>query len=106
LTRKPPATAKFDRAVTELLLLKPGRFSEIKTDNVHLIKSDGEKEAEEAEENSKEDDKADEDVANDQKRRKAMPIRDITCLGYSPLKMNLCSSFGQLSYHSAPLGNR
>ncbi|KAG7529521.1 hypothetical protein FFLO_05589 [Filobasidium floriforme] len=79
---KPPATAKFDRAVTELLLLKPGRFSEIKADNVHLIKSDGEKEAEEVEENSKEDDKVDEDVANDQKRRKELSAEEMGMMKY------------------------
>jgi hypothetical protein len=82
LHRKPPATAKFDRAVTELLLLKPGRFSEIKADNVHLIKSDGEKEAEEAEEDSREDDKVDEDVANDQKRRKELSAEEMGMMKY------------------------
>lgn len=80
--RKPPATAKFDRAVTELLLLKPGRFSEIKADNVHLIKIDGEKEAEEAEEDSQEDDKVDEDVANDQKRRKELTAEEMGMMKY------------------------
>lgn len=39
LLRKPPATADFDRAVIELFELKPGKFSEIKTDNVHQFKS-------------------------------------------------------------------
>jgi hypothetical protein len=82
LTRKPPATAKFDRAVTELLLLKPGRFSEIKADNVHLIKTDDEKEAEGVEENTKEDDTVDEDLANDQKRRKELSAEEMGMMKY------------------------
>lgn len=63
-------------------MLKPGRFSEIKADNVHLIKSDGEKEAEGVEENTKEDAMVDEDVEKDQKRRKELSAEEMGMMKY------------------------
>jgi hypothetical protein len=75
--RKRPATAKFDEAVTEVILLKPGKFSDVTIDNVQQFKSF--KEVEETIEKEETEDPEEQDLAvkKDVQQRKELSAEEM-----------------------------